>query len=397
MTLFAHDDSRRAVALRSDPILFVAMLLLIVVGITMIYSATAGPLEAEGLDPFGAMRRQAIWAGIGIIAFLLLSFLDYKELQHFAWAIYVVTLLALAATFFFPELNGARRWILIGGVSIQPSEFAKPAMAAVLAASLARRRDDDGGPLTWRTLFRALVLLAVPALLIVMQPDLGTMLVFIFMVAVMLWSAGASLRQLGLLTGLAGVGAWLAVRLDLLKAYQLARLTSFADPEADPLGNAYNQLQSVTAIGSGQFAGKGLFQGNLTQLSFVPEQESDFIFTAIGEQLGFIGGAIFIAVYAVLLWRLLVIAGTSDDDFARVMLTGVAAVIAFQVFVNIGMTVRLMPVTGLPLPLVSSGGSSLLATAMALGVANSVWARRPSTRAQAQRRSGKGMELTGQY
>lgn len=393
MTLFDPERRRTSVAAGSDPILFVAMLLLIAVGVTMIYSATSGPLSAAGLDPFLDMRKQAIWAVIGILSFLLLSFLDYKEIQHFAWAIYVITLLALVATYFFPEINGARRWFLVGGVSIQPSEFAKPAMAAVMAAFLARERDEDDHRLTWRKIGLSLAIMAGPTLLIVRQPDLGTALVFVFMLAVVLWSAGASGRQLLVLGAGAGASAWLAIRFGLLSSYQVSRITSFLDPAADPLGDAYNQLQSITAIGSGQFTGKGLFRGNLTQLSFVPEQESDFIFTAIGEQLGFIGAVVVIAIYAVMLWRILVIAATAEDDFARLFLVGVAAVIAFQVFINIGMTVRLVPVTGLPLPFLSAGGSSLLATAMALGVANSIWARRPATRAQVQRRRGVSMEI----
>lgn len=394
MTLFSPRERRPSVASGSDPILFVAMVLLIAVGVTMIYSATSGPLAAEGLDPFLAMRKQAIWAVIGIVAFLLLSFVDYKEIEHFAWVVYVVTVLALVATYFFPEVNGARRWILIGGASLQPSEFAKPAMAAVLAATLVRKRDEPDGPLSWKKIGRALLLMALPALLIVRQPDLGTTMVFVFMSAVLLWVAGARGRQLFALAFVSVAGGWAAIRLGLVKSYQISRITSFLDPSADPLGDAYNQLQSITAIGSGQFTGKGLFNGNLTQLSFVPEQESDFIFTAIGEQLGFIGAAVVLLVFAVILWRLLVIAMTAEDMFARYMLVGIASVIAFQVFINIGMTVRLVPVTGLPLPFLSAGGSSLLATAMALGIANSVWARRPSTRVATQRKRGTSLELS---
>jgi rod shape determining protein RodA len=394
MTLFSPRERRPSVASGSDPILFVAMVLLIAVGVTMIYSATSGPLAAEGLDPFLAMRRQAIWAVLGIVSFLLLSFVDYKEIEHFAWVVYVVTVLVLVATYFFPEVNGARRWILIGSASLQPSEFAKPAMAAVLAAVLVRKRDEPDGPLPWKKIGRALLLMALPALLIVRQPDLGTTMVFVFMTAVLLWVSGAGIRQMLLLTSVTVGAGWMAVRFGLVKSYQLSRITSFLDPASDPLGDAYNQLQSITAIGSGQFAGKGLFNGNLTQLSFVPEQESDFIFTAIGEQLGFIGAAVVLLIFAVILWRLLVIAMTAEDMFARYLLVGVASVIAFQVFINIGMTVRLVPVTGLPLPFVSAGGSSLLATAMALGIANSVWARRPATRAASQRRRGSSLELS---
>lgn len=395
MTLFAQKERTRSVASGSDPVLFVSMLALIGMGITMIYSATAPALVAAGLDPFSAMRRQAIWAVAGILAYLLLSFVDYKELQHFAWAVYVLTVLGVLATFFFPEVKGATRWILVGGASLQPSEFAKPAMAAVLAAILVRPRDDDQVGLTWRQIGLAVAAVALPVLLIVRQPDLGTSLVFVFMLAAVLYAAGAGTRQLALLAVAGGLVGWLGFRLGFLSGYQMSRITSFLDPAADPLGDAYNQIQSITAIGSGQFSGKGLFRGYLTQLNFVPEQESDFIFTAVGEQLGFIGATVVIAIYGVILWRLLVIAATAENAFATVLLSGIAATIAFHVFVNIGMTVRLVPVTGLPLPFLSAGGSSLLATAMALGIANSVWARRPATRALAQRKRGPSMEITG--
>ncbi len=387
MTLFTPDEDRRFHAGGSDPVLFVAMLVLIGFGITMIYSATIERLTLAGLDPYTSMRKQAIWAVIAIVLFLAFSIVDYRELEHFAAAIYVFTLVGLLATYFFPEVKGAARWIIIGGQSLQPSEFAKPAMAAVLAASLRRRRDEDEGPLPWKKIGRSLILLALPTLLIVRQPDLGTTVVFFFMAAVMIYAAGASGRQMLTLVVGAGASAWLLFKVGFLKAYQLARFTCFFDPSGDPQGDCYNQVQSITAIGSGRFAGKGLFNGYLTRLNYVPEQESDFIFTAVGEQLGFLGSVVVLSIYAIVLWRLLTIAASAPDQFASLTLVGVAAMVAFQVFVNVGMTVQLVPTTGLPLPFLSAGGSSMLATAMSLGIANSVWARRVSTRLRAQRRA----------
>lgn len=387
MTLFTPDEDRSFQAGGSDPVLFVAMLVLIGFGVTMIYSATVERLTLAGLDPYTVMRRQAIWAVLAIVVFLAFSIVDYRELEHFAAAIYVFTVLSLLATYFFPEVKGAARWIIIGGQSLQPSEFAKPAMAAVLAAALRRRRDEEEGPLTWKKIGRVLILLLLPVLLIARQPDLGTAVVFFFMGGVMIYAAGATGRQVvTLIAGTVGSG-WLMFQVGFLKAYQLARFTCFFDPTGDPQGDCYNQVQSITAIGSGRFAGKGLFNGYLTRLNYVPEQESDFIFTAIGEQLGFLGAVVVLAIYAIILWRLLTIAGSAPDQFASLTLVGVAAMIAFQVFVNVGMTVQLVPTTGLPLPFLSSGGSSMLATAMSLGIANSVWARRVSTRLRAQRRS----------
>jgi rod shape determining protein RodA len=382
VTLFTPEERRRFQPSGSDPVLFVAMLLLIGLGITMIYSATAQQLLAAGVDPYTAMRKQAIWAVIAVILFLAFSIVDYRELEHFAGGIYIATVLAILATYFFPEVNGATRWILVGGQSLQPSEFAKPAMAVVLAASLRRRRDEEETTLTWKKIVRALLLLVLPVLLIVRQPDLGTSLVYFFLAGLMIYAAGATGRQVvGLVGGAVGAG-WVLFQVGFLKAYQLSRFTCFFDPGTDPQGDCYNQVQSITAIGSGRFSGKGLFNGYLTQLNYVPEQESDFIFTAIGEQLGFLGAVVILAVYAVILWRLLAIGITSGDPFATLVLVGIAGGLGFQVFVNVGMTVQLVPITGLPLPLVSAGGSSMLATAISLGIANSIWARRPATRAQ---------------
>jgi rod shape determining protein RodA len=202
------------------------------------------------------------------------------------------------------------------------------------------------------------------------------MLVFGFLTLVMLFMAGLSGRQLLLLSGVAAAGTFAIFRLGLVRDYQLNRLRVLLDPALDPQGIGWNLRQSRIAIGSGQLMGKGLFQGQQTNFEFVPEQGSDFIFTAVGEQLGFIGGILLVLAYALIVWRLLVIATNSRDRFGAMICVGVAAIIVFHAFINIGMTMGIMPVTGLPLPFVSSGGSSFLAFAFALGIANSVWLRR---------------------
>jgi len=223
---------------------------------------------------------------------------------------------------------------------------------------------------------RALSLVGLPAVLIFFQPDLGTMLVFAFVVIVMLFAANATWRQLASLVIAALVGTTGIFRMGAIRAYQLARLTAFLDPTADPIGAGYNQLQSEIAIGTGGLAGKGLFQGSQTNLRFVPEQTTDFIFTAVGEQFGFLGSAFVIVLYGLIVWRILVAAASAPDRFSRLVAVGVAGLVAFHVFVNIGMTVRLMPVTGLPLPFMSAGGTVFLALSAALGLAHSVWLRR---------------------
>ncbi len=356
-----------------DVILFVAMILLSGLGILMVYTASQATLAAQGLDPTTAMVKQAVFAVVGLVLFLVGSLIDYRDLAGWSVIIYVVTLGVLGFVLTTPEHAGANRWIPLGPFQFQPSEFAKLAMIVALAALLATSREEG---MRWRRLGIAIGALVVPAILISLQPDLGTMLVFAFMALAMLFVSGTTLRQLLVLIIGAGSGIVVVWRLDLLKDYQVLRIQSFLDPSADLLGAGFHLDRSITAIGSGGLFGRGLLGGPLTNLSFVPVQSSDFIFTAVGEQLGLVGGALVLVIYGVLLWRLLVIARNSRDRFGRLLTVGVASMLAFQVFVNVGMTMGIMPVTGLPLPLMSAGGSSFLVTALSLGVANSVWLRR---------------------
>ncbi len=356
-----------------DVILFITMIVLAGLGILMVYTASRASLEARGLDPSSLMVKQAVFAVVGLVLFLIGSLIDYRDLAGWSGVIYLLTLAVLGFVLTTAPHAGANRWILIGPFQFQPSEFAKLGVIIVLAAVLAPAREEG---MRWGRLGLVLAMLVIPSYLIFRQPDLGTMMVFGFFALVMLFVSGTTLRQFVILT-IGAVGGIVSVwKLPLLRDYQLARLQSFIDPTADPLGIGYNLIRSKIAIGSGGIFGKGLFGGALTNLSFVPAQSTDFIFTAVGEQLGLIGGVIVLVVYAVLLWRLLVIARNARDRFGRLLTVGIAAMLAFQIFVNVGMTIGIMPVTGLPLPLMSAGGSALLVTALALGIANSVWLRR---------------------
>jgi rod shape determining protein RodA len=278
----------------------------------------------------------------------------------------------LPLVFLFPPVNGARRWIDLGFFQLQPSEFSKTVCVIALAAILGR----PVARLSWTRVFQGLAILAVPGALIFLQPDLGTMLVFSFVVVVMLFGAGMSGRQLLLLSGSAVLTATLVVQQGWLLGYQLDRIRVLMNPSIDPTGIGWNLRQSKLAVGSGQLFGKGLFEGQQTNFQYVPEQGTDFIFTAVGEQLGFIGAILVVLAYLVLIWRLLVIAANSRDRFGALITLGIAAMFMFHVFINIGMTVGIMPVTGLPLPFMSAGGSSFLNFSIALGIANSVWLRR---------------------
>ncbi len=361
--------------LRPDLFLVLPYLALSALGIVMVYSASAPRLEALGLDPATQMRRHVVFIVIGIIAFLVTSLLDTTTVRMLTPIIYVGSLVALVLvlTPLGTVVNGAQRWIEVGVFFFQPSEFAKIALILALGAMLARA----DGRLTWLDVARALGVTAILSVLIFRQPDLGTMLVFGFIAFVLLFAGGTTWRQLAFLVVAAIVGAVAVFQAGALRAFQVQRLTAFLDPTDDLAATAlYNQTQSEIAIGSGGFFGKGLFAGSQTNLSFVPEQSTDFIFTAVGEQLGFVGGTLVIACFAVIVWRLLVAAANGRDRFSQLLATGVAALLMFHIFVNIGMTMRLMPVTGLPLPFLSAGGSAFIAMSIGLGLSHAVWMRR---------------------
>lgn len=358
-----------------DLILFIAMVVLSALGVLMVYSASRVRLEARGLDPTSEMVNQAIFAAVGLVLFFVASFIDYREWRNVAPLLYIATLIALGAVFLFePGAARAQRWIPIGSYQLQPAEFAKAAMILILGAILVPAKEEG---MSWRRVIQTLVIVAIPAALIYSQPDLGTMLVFAFITLIMLFIGGTTFRQLTVLLTAAAAGMLAIWKFGLLRDYQIERLQSVFNPAAaDPLGAAYNRIQSEIAIGSGGFFGKGLFLGTQTNLDFVPAQTTDFIFTAVGEQLGFVGGALVLLAYAIIIWRLVVIAVNARDRYGVLVVSGIAAMFAFHIYVNVGMTVGIAPVTGLPLPFMSAGGSTFVTMAFSLGVANSVWLRR---------------------
>lgn len=353
-----------------DVLMFVLMTALLTLGVLMVYSATYVRLGQELGDPTFAMRRQLVFAAAALVTFVVVSLIDYREYRNLLPFMYVAVLIGLVVVLFMPVRSGASRWIPIGSFQLQPSEFAKVGILMVLAGLLAPARDEG---MRWSRLLIGIGLVAVPSVLIYQQPDLGTMLVVGFMAIAMLFAAGTTFRQIIVLVA-AGVGGILGTwQLEILRSYQIDRVTGFLNQSADLQGVNYNLNQSQIAIGSGQLFGRGLFEGTQTELSFVPAQTTDFIFTTIGEQLGFVGGAIVIVIYALLVWRILMIAGGASDRFGSLIAVGAASFLSFHIFVNIGMTIGVAPVTGLPLPFVSAGGSAMIAMAASLGLVNSVW------------------------
>ena len=359
---------------RPDSILLSMVLLLSGFGLLMIYSATRFGLERAEQIPTGTMERQMIFVTAGLIAIGLFSVIDYREYRNFLPMIYGTIILLLVAVFLFPEVNGAQRRIPIPLFNLQPAEFTKPVVIVTMAYVLSQGADPDR--VRWRQILQILVLAGFPAALILLEPDLGTTLTIPFVMLVMLFAAGANWKQLTTLIGSGVVAVAAAFRFDLLQDHQERRIRVFLDPDLDPQGMGFQLRQSKLAIGSGQLTGKGLFEGTQTNLAYVPEAETDFIFTAVGEQLGFVGGVILVTAFLVLIWRLLVIAAHARDRFGSLIAVGIAGMLVFHVFVNIGMTVGIAPVTGLPLPFLSLGGSFYLAMAMSIGIANSIWLKR---------------------
>lgn len=364
---------QRERSLRPDLMLILSYLALSGLGLVMIYSASAPRLLAEGKSPTDLVRRQVLFVVVGIGAFILASLVEHRTLKMLTPIAYLGSLAALVVVLFMPAVAGANRWIAIGSFQFQPSELAKIALILALARTLATSIDSA---MHWIDVMKAVAMIAIPAFLIFRQPDLGTMLVLGFVGVVMIFSAGTTWRQFAFLAISAVVASVSLFKVGAIKEYQLTRITAFLDPTADVANTGYNLAQSKIAIGSGGLFGRGLFQGQQTNLSFVPEQSTDFIFTAIGEQLGFVGATVVIGLFAVITWRLLVAAANGRDRFSQLVAIGVAAMLVFHAFVNIGMTVRLTPVTGLPLPFLSAGGTAYIAMSIAIGLGHSVWMRR---------------------
>ena len=363
---------------RVDIALVATTVVLAVIGLVMIYTATRGVLLTQGLSPGYFLKRQAIFVALGVVAMGIMAVIDYRRLESVGMGIYALTVLALLAVL-APGIGshalGASRWFSLGPLQIQPSEFAVLGLIVAVATYCSRR--DEG--LTWRDVFRVLVLAGIPIILVMVQPDLGTAIIMTIVLLVMLAVAGLPGRILVILV-LAAVGVVvIALLAGVLHKYQINRLTTFLHPNStDPNQQRYiyNLQQAKDAIGSGGIWGKGLGHGVETNLGYVPEQQTDFIFTAVGEQLGFVGATFVLGLLALVAWRFLRIAQLARDSFGRLLCAGLFTFFAYSVFQNAGMTMGIMPITGIPLPFISYGGSAALCFFTAVGLALSVYARR---------------------
>ena len=365
-----------------DPVLALAPILVALVGVVMVYTATRGGLLANQEDPHTYLKKQALFVFIGVIVMVMVAVFDYRRLEPLATPIYIVTVLSLLSVFAIGHsANGAARWFTIGPLQLQPSEFAVIGVIIAVAAYCDRRQEEG---LAWRDVFKLLIMAGIPIVLIMKQPDLGTAIIMLITLLIMLAVAGLPLRILVMLLLGVAVVAVVATKAGLLHGYQIARLTTFLNPNSTSTNpfvqsSIYNLTQSKTAIGSGGLFGTGILHGIQTNLGYVPEQQTDFIFSAVGEQLGFVGGGALLAVLGLIAWRMLHTAGQSRDVFGRLLCTGLFAFLAFSVFQNAGMTMGIMPITGIPLPFVSYGGTAVLCFFVAIGLALSVGVRRRRT------------------
>ena len=357
-----------------DPVLILTAFALTAIGALMIYSASFARLRDEGFTNRFLLNRQVLFAGLGVAAAVIVAAIPYRRIRAWSGALYGIGIVLLTAVLsgLGSASLGAQRWIDLGPLQLQPSEIMKIGVIVVLAAILAQAR----GTPTALDIVRAIAVVGLPAALIFRQPDLGTLLVLMALLFGVLLVAGTRLRAMLALfvIGVAAVAGLL--QLNVLEDYQVARLKAFLDSSADPQITGYNLNQAKIAVGSGGLTGKGLFQGTQTNLDFVPEQHTDFIFTAVGEETGFAGSAVLLALFALFLWRGVRIAMLSKDLFGTLLAAGVVAMVTFQVFVNIGMTIGLSPITGIPLPFVSYGGSSLITNYVATGLLLNVHMRR---------------------
>jgi len=357
-----------------DWTLMVAALGVTVFGSLLVWSASRADLASDS-DPQSYLKRHLINITLALALGSLASRLDYRWLRAYAPILYGISVFSLLIVF-LPGIGatiaGARAWIdLPGGFTVQPSEFAKVAIILMMAVILAERDANSVQPKD-RDVLISLVVAGVPLLIILAQNDTGTVLIVGSVALSIIAVSGARTRWVLGLIGGAAISIYLAVRLGLLKEYQVARLTSFINPTADTGNAAYNSNQARIAIGGGGWFGYGLFEGPQTQGKFVPVNESDFVFTVVGEELGFIGSLLLIVLLAVVLWRSLMIAMQADDLYGRLVATGITAWLAFQMFENIGMSLGIMPITGIPLPFVSAGGTSMMATWIAVGLLQNV-------------------------
>jgi rod shape determining protein RodA len=381
MTIF-RQQSRRHRFLKNvagyDRWLTFSVAALLIFGTILVWAATKNWFASQNLDPQYYVKRHVINIVIGLVLAYGTTLIDYRLLRAYTpivWALGVLGLLAVLLPGIGSTVNGAKAWIALpGGFQIQPAELAKISIILGISMLLAERHGAGFNP-SDKDVLKALSISAIPILLIMLQPDLGTTLIISSAIVIMVAVSGAPSRWVAALLLLAVLGGFVAVKSGVMSEYQIKRLQSFVDPSADPQQSGYQLRQARITIGSGGILGRGLFNGPQTNGRFVPEQQTDFIFTVAGEETGFLGSGLMLLLFGLFFWRAFLIAQRTDDLFGRLVCVGVIAWFALQTFENIGMTMGLMPMTGVPLPFVSYGGSSMFATLVGFGLLQNVHLR----------------------
>ncbi|MER3447336.1 MAG: rod shape-determining protein RodA [Candidatus Dadabacteria bacterium] len=342
-----------------DWVLFFIPLLISIIGLVNLYSATYQ-------TGFKVFQRQLVWVVLGVVAMVLISFLDYRTLERYTHHMYAVFILLLVAVLVFSKaVLGSKRWLSLGPVTIQPSEFVKILIILILAKFY--HNDFEGGPYGLRDLIKPILFVAVPSVLVLLQPDLGTALIILLTSASLILFMGVRLKSLVFILAIIlgfSYPAWHFA----LRDYQKERIETFLDSSRDPLGSGYNTIQSQIAVGSGKLLGKGFKKGSQTQLRFIPEQHTDFAFSVLCEEWGFVGGAFALLLYFLLVLWILDMASLAKDKFSMALSFGVASMFFWHTLINVGMVTGIIPVVGVPLPLLSYGGSSALTVMMGIGM-----------------------------
>jgi len=357
-----------------DYLLLLTSLALVAYGIILIYSGSLGSYGSSSKALADPVARQIIFAVIGVTVMLLISRIDYRILGYTAPVLYALAIGSLLFVLVFAsETYGSRRWIEVAGTQVQPSELTKLVLIIVLAKYFTDRQERMTSLAPFAT---SLAITLLPMLLVFIEPDLGSAVILLAIWFAMVIVAGArSSHVLGLVT--MGLVALPFALIGMINDYQRERIATFIDPEKDPLGSGFNTLQAEISIGSGRIFGKGLTHGTQTQLEYLRTQTTDYVFSVLGEELGFVGAMVLFALFVLLLMRGLRAASSSRDPFGRLMAVGIVTYILFQVFINIGVNIRLLPVTGIPLPFISQGGSSLVSLFVAMGILQSVRIHHP--------------------
>jgi rod shape determining protein RodA len=369
----------RELRLRLDPLLLLATLGLIACSLISIKGATADDITG---DPLFYVKRQAIYAVIGLVVMYVVSRLDYSRLRELRYPIYGVLMVSIVGVLALATATrGAKSWIPLPGFNLQPSELGKVLLVVALAGFVVERMREMGRQTTARVMLLGLL----PTMLVMAEPDLGSATVYVSATLAILFVAGAPWRHFAALIALFTVSVTFVLvaapkmGVEVLHPYQVSRLTAFLHPSADPGDAGYQQAQSLTAIGSGEKTGRGVKNATQTALGFLPEHHTDFIYAVIGETYGFAGCALVLSLYALLIWRALHILTIAKNLFGALIAGGIAVMLLFQLFVNIGMNVGIMPITGVTAPLLSFGGSSMLSTFLALGLLHSINAQARET------------------